>query len=303
MKTSRYSLLQNKIHHHISGKEGVEICTSRIEHSYWQLTNRGRNWKVEIGQVGVRCKHCYKSNLGNKPAKSSRYFPLDLAGVYQAAQNIYHSHFKHGHCANMPRDTEIKFDKVEFSRSKYGGGREYWISSIESLGVVESHSCLRMKDNKIASRSSQDECKSEQFQQANVDFLLHNASNNKYCIVHLNDRHLVTDYVFLLMCQMTHYQSNTNNDNENSSWGLVCKHCNGKGNKGIFKRTKIASISKNEYFHQLHSHLESCSLCPIRLKEMLRHLKKSHDGQKRKLKRGNRMKFLNRILNRLNNEL
>ena len=203
----------------------------------------------------------------------------------------------------MPRDTKTKFDKVAVNRSKYGGRREYWISSVESLGVVDSQSCLRMKDKTMASGSRQDECKSVQFQQASIDILLHNASKEKSCVVNINDRHLVTDYEFLLMCQMTHYDCiYTNDDDENSSWGLVCKHCNGKDNKGIFRRTKIASISKNEYFHQLHSHLESCSRCPRRSKEMLRHLKKNHDDQKRKLKRGSRMKFFYRILNRLNNE-
>ena len=202
----------------------------------------------------------------------------------------------------MPRDTKIKFHRVAVNRSRYGGGREYWISSIESLDVVESQSCLVMKDNKISTALNQDGCKSEQFDIANIDILLHSASKDENCIVNYNDRCLVTDYMFLLMCQMTHYQSDdtTNNKENFSSWGLVCKHCNGEDNRGIFKRTKITSLSKNEYFYQLHSHLENCSYCPIKSKEMLRYLKKSHDGQRRKLKRGSRMKFLYPILNRLN---
>ena len=140
-----------------------------------QCSNRGRNWKVEIDQVGIRCKHCYKSNVHNEPAKSSRYFPLDLAGVYQAAQNIYHSHFKHGHCANMPIEVKAKFDEVVVARSKYGGGREYWISSIELLGVIESQSCLKMKDTEVISGSVQDEYKCHQLDEASVDIVYREA--------------------------------------------------------------------------------------------------------------------------------
>jgi hypothetical protein len=253
------------------------------------------------GQVGLRCKHCYKKPQEHKnQRKSCRDFPRPVYGIYQAAQNIYHFHFKNGCCPCMPPKIMSDFQGTTPSRSCYGGGKQYWIIAAESLDLVESASGLQFKSAPLSRPNKDiDTCTSEV---ANLDSLLNDAARNENLLVNPEDRNLVTDYIFMIMCQMVQFPTKKEkNDTNHSNPRLVlcCKHCNGQNGKGIFNRTKVTSISKNEYFNQVHSHLASCSHCPENLKKALKHLKTLDDVQKRKLKRGNRKEFFNRILHRM----
>lgn len=281
-------------------RENIEIFTATEKDKNTHF--RGRNWTVETGQVGVRCKHCYKAPENeDKQPKSSRYFPLNLSGIYQASQNIYHFHFKNGCCPNMPKKNLSGFNKTKPSRSCYRGGKQYWIMAAESLGVVESSSCLCMKDSTRSTISKQEGTQNKTQDNSDLNIFLNDAARDEKSLVNPDDRCLVTDYIFLLMCQMNQYPIKNGNDKNDNipGLGLGCKHCEGHNGKGIFNRTKITSISKNEYFHQVHSHLDNCSHCPNQLKEVLNHLKVIHDVQKRKLKRGSRKEFFNRMLSRM----
>ena len=113
------------------------------------------------------------------------------------------------------------------------------------------------------------------------------AARGEKSLVKPEDRNLVTDYIFMIMCQMVQFPIK-NRENDSNELVLCCKHCMGENGKGIFNRTKVTSISKNEYFKQVHSHVKNCSHCPDQLKEALNQLKELHDIQKRKLKRGSR---------------
>ena len=264
--------------------------------------HRGRNWNVEVGQVGLRCKHCYNTPEGDKNhSKSSRYFPLTLSAIYQAAQNIYHFHFKNGCCPCMPQQTLANFDVTKSNRSYYGGGKQYWVHSAEAIGLIETTSGLRFKSS-LESRKSNKDTNSGELDTKHLENLLRDATRGKKCLVKPEDRHLVTDYIFLVMCQMVHFPARdgySGDSSGNSGLVLCCKHCMGDNGNGIFNRTKVASISKNEYFAQVHRHLEKCSNCPSQLKDTLSYLKELHNVQKRKLKRGNKKEFFISILDRL----
>ena len=263
--------------------------------------HRGRNWNVEVGQVGLRCKHCYNTPEGDENhSKSSRYFPLTLSAIYQAAQNIYHFHFKNGCCPCMSQQTLAEFDVTKSNRSYYGGGKQYWVHSAEVIGLIETTSGLRFKSS-LESRSNKD-ANSSEIDAKHLENLLRDATGGQKCLVKPEDRNLVTDYIFIIMCQMVQFPVKdgcSGDSSGNSGLVLCCKHCMGENGKGIFNRTKVTSISKNEYFAQVHSHLEKCSNCPSQLKDALSCLKKLDNVQKRKLKRGNRKEFFNRILDRL----
>ena len=274
---------------HIFGKnKNISINVANTNFKIHNKKNRGRNWKVKLGQIGLRCKHCYKTTQENKARpKSSHYFPLTLSGIYQAAQNIYHFHFKNGCCPCMPQKVLSEFNNAKSSRSCYGGGKQYWIIAAESLGITESASGLCFQDSANSHKTNIESIKSKT-NISYLDMLINDAALSERSLVNPEDRNLVTDYIFIIMCQMVQSPGQVDkNDRDGSNCGLVlcCRHCMGDNGKGIFNRTKVTSISKNEYFNQVHSHLESCSRCPDQLKVALGDLKKLHEDQKRKLKR------------------
>ena len=162
--------------------------------------------------------------------------------------------------------------------------------------MVESASGLRFKNSTTENISNKDIAKSA-VDNSNLDMLLNDAALSEKSLVNPEDRILVTDYIFIIMCQMVQFPFK-NKENDRNELALCCKHCMGKNGKGIFNRTKVTSISKNEFFKQIHSHIENCSHCPDHLKEAIDQLKELHDIQKRKLKRGNRKEFFLRFLNR-----
>jgi hypothetical protein len=62
---------------------------------------QGRNKPICVGQVGIRCRHC--GHLPRKRrAKGAVYFPSQLSGLYQTAQNMANSHFIKGE-SSMPK--------------------------------------------------------------------------------------------------------------------------------------------------------------------------------------------------------
>ena len=226
---------------------------------------------------------------------------MTLSAIYQAAQNIYHFHFKNGCCPCMPQKVLSEFHNIKPSRSCYGGGKQYWIIAAESLGTIESTSGLHFQDSKNSCKAKMESTKST-INISNLDIVLNDAARSERSLVNPEDRNLVTDYTFMIMCQMIQFPGKIEVDNRNSSnCGLVlcCRYCKGDNGKGVFNRTKVSSISKNEFFNQIHNHLETCSSCPDQLKVTLSDLKELHDTQKRKLKRGNKKEFFNRILNRV----
>ena len=63
---------------------------------------RGRNTKVKVGQVGIRCRHCAHIPVKDKK-RGSTYFPGTTYGMYQAAQNMCIVHMQCGLCPEMPQ--------------------------------------------------------------------------------------------------------------------------------------------------------------------------------------------------------
>jgi hypothetical protein len=112
---------------------------------------RGRNKPVSFGQVGLRCKHCAYLPV-SKRQKGSTYFPSNLSGVYQAAQNMSTTHIQCGLCDCMPESIKQQFvvlmNQNRLGSTNHGAGRSYWSKSASSFGLVDTeHHGIRFLPN------------------------------------------------------------------------------------------------------------------------------------------------------------
>jgi hypothetical protein len=96
---------------------------------------RGRNKPIRLGQVGFRCRHCKHLSQSARPRGSS-YFPSEVDGVYQAAQNMNTTHFQNGVCTQMGEPLRLHFAELANSKAtSTGAGRAYWAQQARKLGL------------------------------------------------------------------------------------------------------------------------------------------------------------------------
>lgn len=112
------------------------------------LTTQGRKKTVFIGQVGIRCKHC-----AHRPAslrsRGSVYFPSRLSSVYQAAQNMAVSHLMDA-CDEIEQTIRDQLCSLRLRKDTAAGGKAYWASSCEKVGVYETETGLRLTPKSAA---------------------------------------------------------------------------------------------------------------------------------------------------------
>ena len=99
-------------------------------------SRQGQRRRVQLGQVGIRCKHCHHVKLVRERGRSSCYYPQTLLGVYQAAQHIATVHLAQS-CPCIPQ--QIRVELCELHQRKYtaAGGRAYWATACSRLGLVD----------------------------------------------------------------------------------------------------------------------------------------------------------------------
>jgi hypothetical protein len=104
---------------------------------------QGRNRKIHLGQVGIRCRHCGTLHAKER-AKGAVFFPSRLVGVYQTGQNLTNTHLVTD-CNRIPRDiredlirVRLKEKGAKTRKSAYGGGQHYWAACLRVQGVVET---------------------------------------------------------------------------------------------------------------------------------------------------------------------
>ena len=106
-----------------------------------KTSTKGRNRRIEIGQVGIQCRHCAHVPPGER-AKGSTIYPSKLEGIYQAAQNMANGHIAK-HCQHVPKELKSQLLCLGNRKSTAGGGRDYWSKGAKILGVVEDDHGLR----------------------------------------------------------------------------------------------------------------------------------------------------------------
>lgn len=99
---------------------------------------RGRNKPIQLGQVGIRCRHCARVPVSRRE-KGSTYFPATTLGLYQAAQNMSTTHMQSGLCPEMPDSIKEEFARLSGSKlASSGAGRPYWAASAKKLGLIDT---------------------------------------------------------------------------------------------------------------------------------------------------------------------
>ena len=122
----RQVFLRHQIEVFVASEEDVSTYT------------RGRNKRITIGQVGIRCRHCAHVSVVMRQ-KGSVYFPATLLGLYQAAQNMNAIHLQCGLCSHAPMEIKRHFAALMLTKSlSLGSGRPYWAQAAEKLGLVDT---------------------------------------------------------------------------------------------------------------------------------------------------------------------
>ncbi|KAG7354867.1 hypothetical protein IV203_004223 [Nitzschia inconspicua] len=130
--SSHQTLLRYQIEVFRAGEEDVATHT------------RGRNKKVELGQIGIRCRHCKVLPVSDR-LRGSVYFPRTLEGFYQASQNMNSTHLQTGECQMMGPELRQEFADLVSSRgaNSTGAGRAYWIQQARILGLENDEDGIR----------------------------------------------------------------------------------------------------------------------------------------------------------------
>lgn len=115
-----------------------------------QSRSRGRGKRIQLHQVGVRCRHCAHLPLSQR-SRGSTYFPMSTLSFYQAAQHIYSKHFDCGRCTKMPQSVLVQFPRLQGAPGSVGynsaGGRQYWSQCALDLGLINTDAGVFPHDN------------------------------------------------------------------------------------------------------------------------------------------------------------
>lgn len=97
---------------------------------------RGRNRKIVVGQVGIRCRHC--TVLPPKERKKAAiYYPAKLDRLYQACQSMASVHLCES-CEHVPADIRAKLLRLKEDKVLALAGKKYWGESAKVKGVEET---------------------------------------------------------------------------------------------------------------------------------------------------------------------
>jgi hypothetical protein len=124
-----------------------QICLFEAGTFDINCTAQGRNKPVQIGQVGIVCRHCVSFPPGLR-STGSVYFPTKLKGLYQSVQNMGKNHFLNS-CRTIPEEIRSELFKLKDAKpSMLGGGKQFWAYGARLLGVVEDEDVLRFQEEK-----------------------------------------------------------------------------------------------------------------------------------------------------------
>jgi hypothetical protein len=113
-------------------------CIEVFSASRQDMIERMKSKKVQIGQVGIRCKFCAHLQATDRAGRSSS-FPTKLEGIYQCVQMMIYKHFPI--CKEIPVETRNKYESLgRWARKGEDGesSRSYWIDAAKLKGMVNS---------------------------------------------------------------------------------------------------------------------------------------------------------------------
>ncbi len=136
-------------------RQNIELFRA-TEKDILSLT-RGKNKPIVLHQVGIRCCHCSHVPVGRRK-KGSTYFPSNLIGLYQAAQNLSVEHLQSGLCTELPPDVRERF--AEFASGKKcgvsGAGKKYWAEAGRRMGLIDTDDGIRFAWDRVDDRQTRE---------------------------------------------------------------------------------------------------------------------------------------------------
>jgi hypothetical protein len=111
-------------------------------------TAQGRNTPIQLGQVGIRCRHCASLPKAARP-RGAVYYSQKIEGVYQVAQNMSKVHVL-GRCSQVPDHTKRKLLELKQFNQRACGGKDYWGDGLRALGIYEDGRCMRFRPRAVS---------------------------------------------------------------------------------------------------------------------------------------------------------
>jgi hypothetical protein len=108
-----------------------------------QASAQGRNSPIQVGQVGIRCRHCSSLHIKCR-SRGAVYFPRSIDGIYQVAQNLTKIHLCQG-CASVPDSLRKRLTELSKVNKRASGGKRYWNERVRELGIYEDGKGIRFK--------------------------------------------------------------------------------------------------------------------------------------------------------------
>lgn len=124
-------------------REQIELF--QATHEDIATPTRGRNKRIILGQVGMRCRHCAHVPVAMRQLGST-YFPSVMIGFYQAAQNMCSMHLQCGKCTSTPASVKQEFVNLLNTKNASSiAGRSYWAKTVGDLGLVDTEEGVFVK--------------------------------------------------------------------------------------------------------------------------------------------------------------
>jgi hypothetical protein len=115
-------------------------------------TTQGRNKPINLGQVGIRCRHCSNKVSPKQRQRGACYYPTKLDGIYQSAYNLTSIHLLE-RCQFIEDSLRYQLttlrDNNSTASTTRGGGKQMWTERAAALGVYEDLNGLRFYNTLI----------------------------------------------------------------------------------------------------------------------------------------------------------
>jgi len=262
-------------------------------------------------------------------------YPSLVSGIYNSVQQMFRLHFDC--CLSMPPEVRKKIETLRASSSSRGGRKQYWIDSAKRLGLVDtSHgihfgrdpngplpplggpSAAMMNNDKgehgehkrgvgLAGGKGADVLNPKTMSLLTQEHSeeMKRQKDEAYPLVLPEDKHLISDYLFLTLEQMEPCKLM---DSDRVGYykgrmmgfpGLACKWCVGQAGCGRYFPASEASLSQTTTSQTILNHVRNCRRCPVERRENLELMKRSKmgpDGKRfEKPKHGGRKIFFHRL--------
>lgn len=250
--------------------------------------------KIVVGQVGIRCLHCHQLAV-NRPERAVCY-PSSLRNIYHSMETWQRRHA--AVCTEIPGWVRKEMtDLMSSSRNSAGGRRQYWEDAAKRLGMVDTPQGVRFAR---PPGMTAEEPIVERQEQANPGRSLQVTRP----IVGVDDKPLVTGYLYLLMEQMqVCYFTEEDRSGGRSKVkvfpvgypGIQCKHCCGKAGFGRYFPSSQDALALANSDRNTYNHIMKCRKCPESIQLELKSLR----PESSKNKRGSRKLFFARVWDRV----